>query len=43
MDVNEAQYKKMTEQPLSDVITFFICIPFTIGFFRELVRKEQEV
>lgn len=27
-------------QPVSDVITFFICIPFTILFFRELSEKE---
>lgn len=29
-------------QPVSDVITFFICIPFTVGFFRELVQKEAQ-
>ena len=30
-------------QPLADVITAFICIPFTIIFFRNLAQKEQDV
>ena len=30
-------------QPLADVITALICIPFTIIFFRNLAQKEQDV
>ena len=30
-------------QPLADVITALICIPFTIIFFRNLAHKEQDV
>lgn len=28
-------------QPLADAISFLICIPFTAGFFRDLVRQEN--
>lgn len=30
-------------QPLADAISFFICIPFTVQFFRELQQRQKEI
>ncbi len=29
-------------QPIADVITFFICVPFTVRYFQDMKKKEAE-